>query len=192
MAETASRWQTKPRSDSSPDQQNKSHLLVDSRGDQSGLVLQRSSSVQHQRRRCSTQNVEVGLCWHCSLSFENIWSSLRPLLGTDPWDSLSWETKTCEGASKHLYFFFLKNYIASHRKTWQKTLPAEISLQAGIRRKKKKKGFGKKRLILVLYSSIRERGISSWKPQDFWWFWKFLLSEHTRRGRRAGNACSRC
>lgn len=52
MAETASRWQTKPRSDSSPDQQNKSHLLVDSRRDQSGLVLLRSSSAQHQRRRC--------------------------------------------------------------------------------------------------------------------------------------------
>lgn len=30
-------------------------------------------------------NVEVGLCWHRNLSFENIWSSLSPLLKTDPW-----------------------------------------------------------------------------------------------------------
>lgn len=49
-------------------------------------------------------NVEVGLCWHSNLSFENIWSSLSPLVGTDPWDTLSWETKTCKGASKQFYF----------------------------------------------------------------------------------------
>ena len=37
--------------------------------------------------------VEVGFCWQSNPSFENIWSSLSVLVGTDPWDTFDWETK---------------------------------------------------------------------------------------------------